>query len=172
MWLSVGNSHLIPKASKYQLVSPIPSLKKLSSCSSLPAFSNAVCHNSVILTAISTWIASRHIYGCCNAQIDIDFMKRFIDSLLRLDLEQAAADVISAIRNDDTIATRSEIMQSLLKETDPKVLTHSCMWLEYWHADSAKAIQKRKFSHIVTNRTARTLQHSPSQAQDRGRRNP
>ena len=44
------------------------------------------------------------IDGCCDAQIDIDFMKRIIDSLLRLDLEQAAAVVISAIRNDDAIA--------------------------------------------------------------------
>ena len=90
-----------------------------------------------------------NIYGCCDIRFDIAFMKRNIDSLLRLDLEQAAAVVISAIKNDNTIANGSEIAQSLLKEVDPKVLRHSCMWLEYWHTDSAKDIQTHKFSHLV-----------------------
>ncbi|KAF6232606.1 hypothetical protein HO173_009274 [Letharia columbiana] len=91
-----------------------------------------------------------NIYACCDTQIDIAFMKSNIGSLLRLDLEQAAAVVISAIRNDDGIANRSEIVQSLLKEIHPKVLSHSCMWFEYAHMDSAITIQARKFSHIVT----------------------
>lgn len=86
-----------------------------------------------------------NIYGCCDTRRDIDFMKKNIDSLLRLDLEQAAAVVVSAIRNDDGIAKRSEIVQSLLSEIDPKVLSDSCMW----HTDSAKAIQISKFSHLV-----------------------
>ena len=69
-----------------------------------------------------------NVYGCCDTRLDITFLKLNIDSLLRLDLEQAAAAVISAIRNDDAIANRSEIVRSLLKEIDPKVLTQSCMW--------------------------------------------
>ena len=92
-----------------------------------------------------------NIYGCCDTQIDIAFMKGNMNSLLRLDLEQAAAVVISAIRNDDGIANGSDIVQALLKEIDPTVLTDSCMWLdEYSHTNSEKAIQTRKFSHLVT----------------------
>lgn len=89
-----------------------------------------------------------NVYGCCDTRLDITFLKKNIDSLLRLDLEQAAAAAISAIRNDDAIANRSEIVRSLLKEIDPKVLTQSCMWFEYPHTDSAKVIQTRKFSHL------------------------
>lgn len=91
-----------------------------------------------------------NIYGCCDPRIDIAFMKRNIGSLLRLDLEQAAAVVISAVRNDDVIANRSEIVQALLREINPTVLTHSCMWLEYSEANLAEDIQTRNFSHLVT----------------------
>lgn len=91
-----------------------------------------------------------NIYGCCDMKIDTAFMKGNIDSLLRLDLEQAAAVVISAIRNDDAVTDRSEIVRSLLKEIHPKVLTDSCMWFWDSHTDSAKAIQTRKFSHLAT----------------------
>lgn len=91
-----------------------------------------------------------NIYGCCDPRVDIAFMKRNIGSLLRLDLEQAAAVVISAIRNDDSIANRSEMVQALLKEIDPTVLRKSCMWLDYSDTNSAEDIQTCKFSHLVT----------------------
>ncbi len=90
-----------------------------------------------------------NIYGCCDTRIDVTFMKRNIESLLRLDLEQAAAVVISAIRNNESIANRSDIVQSLLKEIHPTVIRKSCMWVEYSHTSSAIAIQARKFSHLV-----------------------
>ena len=90
-----------------------------------------------------------NIHGCCDKRIDIAFVKRNIDSLLRLDLEQAAAVVISVIRNDESIANRSNIVQSLLKEIHPTVISNSCMWVEYSHTSSAIAIQARKFSHLV-----------------------
>lgn len=53
-----------------------------------------------------------NIYGCCDTQIDIAFMKSNIGALLRLDLEQAAAVVISAIRNDDGEQIRNRAITS------------------------------------------------------------
>lgn len=91
-----------------------------------------------------------NIYACCDTRIEVAFMKRNVELLLRLDLEQAAAIVISAIRNDDGIEDRSEIVRSLVKEVHPTVLVDSCMWFEYAHTNSAKAIQTRKFTRLVT----------------------
>ena len=51
-------------------------------------------------------------------------------SLQCLDLEQAAAVVISAIRNDATIAVRGKILESLIKELDETMLVKSCIWLD------------------------------------------
>lgn len=91
-----------------------------------------------------------NIYACCDTRIDVAFMKSNIDMLLRLDLEQAAAVVISAIKNDDGIANRSEIVRSLVSEVHPRILIDSCMWLEDSHTNSAKEIQRQKFNHLVT----------------------
>ena len=91
-----------------------------------------------------------NISAYCDTRVDIAFMKGNIESLLRLDLEQTAAVVISAITNDDGIAKRSELVRSLLNEIHPAVLSYSCMRFEYSHTNSAEAIQTRKFSHLVT----------------------
>ena len=109
----------------------------------LPLFCNT--HNSPNVKRLKA-----SIYACCNARIDTAFMKGNIDSLLRLDLEQAAAVVISAIGNDDGIANNSEIVASLVKEIHPTVLSNSCMWFEYSHTNSTKVIQIHKFTHLVT----------------------
>ncbi|KAM0794008.1 hypothetical protein BDR22DRAFT_968030 [Usnea florida] len=90
-----------------------------------------------------------NIYSCCDTRLDIAFMKKNIDLLQRLDLEQAAAVVISAIGNDHGIANRSEIVQSLLQEIEPKVLRDSCMWTEDSDLNTAKVIQTLKFSRMV-----------------------
>lgn len=110
----------------------------------LPRFRNA--HNGLDVERLNA-----NIYGCCDINIDTAFMKRNIDSLMRLDLEQAAAVVISAIRNDDAIADRPEIVRSLLKEIQPKVLSHSCMWFKNLRTGSANAIQGDKFSGKFSN---------------------
>ncbi|KAK3176713.1 hypothetical protein OEA41_008038 [Lepraria neglecta] len=66
-----------------------------------------------------------NIAACCNLWIDVNFMKEKIMSLQRLDLEQAAAIVISAIRNDATLAARGKIVESLIKELDETMLVKS-----------------------------------------------
>ena len=90
-----------------------------------------------------------NIYSCCDTRIDITFMKKNIDLLRRLDLEQAAAVVISAIGNDSSIANRSEIVQSLLQEIEPQVFSNSCMWTADSDLNTAKVVQTLKFSHMV-----------------------
>ena len=61
--------------------------------------------------------------------MDIGYMKRKIVSMSRVDLEQAAAVILSAIANDDTIKEREELVHSLLKRIDHSMLVHSCMWM-------------------------------------------
>ena len=90
-----------------------------------------------------------NIHACCNHRIGTAFIKGNIISLLRLDLEQATAVVISAIRNDSTIANRSETVRALLKEVDANVFSSSCMWLEDSQSSSMTAIHERKFSNLV-----------------------
>ena len=92
-----------------------------------------VCHLPESKTVTEALSKSRHIrsnvYACCNFGADRAFMKRCIVARNRLDLEQAAAVVISAIRNDAAVADRAKIVEALIKELDPKLLTRSCMWL-------------------------------------------
>ena len=90
-----------------------------------------------------------NIAACCNLWIEVNFMKENIVSLQRLDLEQAAAVVISAIRNDATIAARGKIVESLIKELDETMLVKSCMWLD--------APQKRPNATINNLKLARLL---------------
>ena len=91
-----------------------------------------------------------NIYACCNEQIGIAFMKGNIASLQRLDLEQAAAVVIAAVRNDSAIANRLEIVRALLNEIDGNVFRDSCMWLEDSQLSApTTTINDRKFSDLV-----------------------
>lgn len=90
-----------------------------------------------------------NIHACCNHRIGTAFMKSNITSLLRLDLEQAAAVVLSAVRNDGTVANRFEIVRALLNEIDADVLIRSCMWLEDSQLSSTTAMHECKFSNLV-----------------------
>ncbi|KAL9044927.1 MAG: hypothetical protein Q9214_001970 [Letrouitia sp. 1 TL-2023] len=69
-----------------------------------------------------------NVFACCNKDIDIRFMKRNITALKRLDLEQAAAVVVSSINNDANIPNRASIIRALVLELDEILM--SCMWLE------------------------------------------
>lgn len=91
-----------------------------------------------------------NIHACRNHRIGTAFMKSNITSLRRLDLEQAAAVVISAVGNDGTIANRSEMVRALLNEIDANVFSRSCMWLEDSQSSSTTAVHECKFSNLVT----------------------
>ncbi|KAL8786132.1 MAG: hypothetical protein Q9195_008336 [Heterodermia aff. obscurata] len=90
-----------------------------------------------------------NIHACCDSGIDVDFMKRNVRALNRLDLEQAAAVVISSIRNDVRIANRGDIITALIKELDTELIAESCMWLESHQRDGGVAVQEAKFARLV-----------------------
>ena len=71
-----------------------------------------------------------NIMACCRQNIDLDLMKMNIQNLQRLDLEQAAGIVISAINNDGDIPNRAQIVEALVRELDYTLITESCMWFE------------------------------------------
>lgn len=78
------------------------------------------------------WVVKRlrhNILACRDANHDINFMKISIASLRRVDLEQSAAIILSAIVNDATIPMREEIVHSLIEAIDPFTLIGSCMWI-------------------------------------------
>lgn len=77
-------------------------------------------------------------------------------ALNRMDLEQAAAVVLSAIRNDMGISNRREIINTLVQELDPKVITRSCMWLEEYQ-EEPKATQEDVKLFKVLNTLDRML---------------
>ena len=88
-----------------------------------------------------------NIYACCDSHVDIGFLKRNVVARKRLDLEQAAAVVISTIRNDTSISHRAEIVTDLVKELDHTLLTQSCMWLEGW--DSGNTVEEARLARVV-----------------------
>ena len=71
-----------------------------------------------------------NILASRNVDVGLDFIKQTIVSRKRLDLEQAAAVIFSAIVNDDTIKLREEIVGSLITSIDHKTLVKSCMWMK------------------------------------------
>lgn len=90
-----------------------------------------------------------NIHACCNYEVDIRFMEMNITSLQRLDLEQAAAVVISVVRNDRRIENRFETVRALLNEIDANVFSRSCMWLEKSQSSSRMADNECKFFDLV-----------------------
>lgn len=90
-----------------------------------------------------------NIHACCDFDVGIAFMKRNIRALQRLDLEQAAAIVISAIRNDASITNRMEIVSVLIQELDLRILTQSCMWLERRDLGTEDTVDEAKLSRLV-----------------------
>ncbi len=90
-----------------------------------------------------------NISACCNLEIGLDFMKKNIKALNRLDLEQAAAIVISAVRNDDKIANRAETIPALVNALDHTLLTQSCMWLEADQWSPGAEVEEAKLAGVV-----------------------
>ena len=90
-----------------------------------------------------------NVYACCDSGIDVDFMKRNVRALNRLDLEQAAAVVITSIRNDVRITNRGDIVAALIKELDTELITESCMWLESHQRNPGATVQEAKFARLV-----------------------
>ena len=92
-----------------------------------------------------------NIHACYDPDIGIGFMKRNVVTLKRLDLEQAAAVVISTIHNDCRIenARRAEVVSALIKELDYVLLTESCMWLEKHYGESEETVEEAKISRLV-----------------------
>ena len=92
---------------------------------------------------------NRNIDACCDLSIDIDFMKRKLRTHERVDLEQAAAIVISAIRNDTGITNKADLVPALVAELDRTLLTKSCMWLDRFQINPGVSIEEAKFSRFV-----------------------
>ena len=78
-----------------------------------------------------------NIWACCRDDINLAAMKWYIHSRERLDLEQAAAVIISAIVNDLSIPARDAIVKSLIGELDHSILVESCMWINDVERDTS-----------------------------------
>lgn len=90
-----------------------------------------------------------NVHACCDSGVGINFMKRNVRALNRLDLEQAAAIVISAIRNDARITNQEVIIPALVKELDSDLISESCMWLESHQRHPGATVQEAKFANLV-----------------------
>ncbi|KAL9608123.1 MAG: hypothetical protein Q9167_007030 [Letrouitia subvulpina] len=88
-----------------------------------------------------------NVFACCNKNIDIYFMKRNITALKRLDLEQAAAVVVSSINNDANLPDRASIIHALVLELDQLLM--SCMWLEVEDQGDEDNAGGDKFSRLA-----------------------
>ena len=90
-----------------------------------------------------------NIAACWNYKVSIDTMKTSTACFQRLDLEQVAAVVLSAILNDESIENKRHVVSSLIKTIEPNVLLKSAMWLEWLQLDPAPTDQTCKFRHLV-----------------------
>lgn len=90
-----------------------------------------------------------NIYACCHASIDIEFMKGIVISRTGMDLEQAAAVVISAIRNDSDIADREKIVGDLIQVVEYDMLMKSCMWQYGYYVDKRVPASDHRFRRFV-----------------------
>ena len=73
-----------------------------------------------------------NIKACQNHEVNAAFMKRYMHTKKRIDLEQAAAIVISAVRNEPKLDEddRATMTKALLQGLEDDLITKSCMWLE------------------------------------------
>ena len=85
---------------------------------------------------------SANVYACCREDVGLETMKRYIYSRKRLDLEQAAALVLSAIVNDAAIPARDDIVRCLINRLDCSVLKWSCMWINDVKEDSSSKFSR------------------------------
>ena len=105
----------------------------------IPGF--AAHHNRDVVSRLQY-----NILSCRDVDVDINVMKRFLVSQIRLDLEQAAALVLSAIVNDKTISMREAIVDALIKSIDHSMLVYSSMWMDPFYFSQPHG---RKFSRLV-----------------------
>ena len=89
-----------------------------------------------------------NIYACCNTAVANDTMKGCINARVRLDLEQAAAVVISVIGNNPRLENKEIIIRSLISGLDEALVNESHMWLEP-SFEVRIAIEDPKFSHLA-----------------------
>lgn len=89
-------------------------------------------------------ILQGNVHACCTPDRGVKFMKRIIRSRQRLDLEQAAAVVISSIANDEKINDSETMVRQLVQGLDSTMLKKSCMWIGSL-ADK-DTVQERKFN--------------------------
>lgn len=85
-----------------------------------------------------------NVHACCTPDRGIEFMKRIIHSRQRLDLEQAAAVIISSIANDEKINGSERLVQQLVLGLGSTMLTKSCMWID--SLEDKETVQERKFN--------------------------
>lgn len=67
-------------------------------------------------------ILQGNVHACCTPDRGVKFMKRIIRSRQRLDLEQAAAVVISSIANDEKIIDSETMVRQLVQGLDSTML--------------------------------------------------
>lgn len=75
-------------------------------------------------------ILQGNVHACCTPDTGVEFMKKIIRSRQRLDLEQAAAVVISSITNDEKINDSETMVRQLVQNLDSTMLMKSCMWID------------------------------------------
>lgn len=105
--------------------------------------SEQVCHRLFIRTLLGTCVPTfaephntpdekrllSNITACQDPDVDADYMKRLIAIDKRVDMEQAAAIVLSAIMTDKRLLNRDDMVRSLIDGIDHSTLVHSCMWI-------------------------------------------
>ena len=108
-----------------------------------------------------------NIHACCDSGVTLDFMKRNIRALTRVDLEQAAAIVIAAILNDTSMPHNKEIVSTLVNELEMPLLTQSCMWLDRHQWSWAESVEALKLSRLISlwRRMYSKADHTPESAE-------
>ena len=91
-----------------------------------------------------------NVDACRNSQLSIDFMKQTCSFLARLDLEQVAALVLSAISHDESIPDKAAVLSALIKNIEPHVLVNSCMWLDSSDMNLQPTDEMRKFRRTAS----------------------
>lgn len=89
-------------------------------------------------------ILQGNVHACCTPDTGVEFMKKIIRSRQRLDLEQAAAVVVSSITNDEKINDSETMVRQLVQNLDSTIIMKSCMWIDS-SADKDTA-NERKFN--------------------------
>lgn len=85
-----------------------------------------------------------NVRACCTPDTGVNFMKKIIHSRQRLDLEQAAAVIISSIANDEKINDSETMVRQLVQSLDSIMLKKSCMWID--SSADKDTVKEQKFN--------------------------